>query len=472
VSWAIQVNHVSKLYRLGRGHKPRFDNVSDAVIDRMLATAEKLTGGASRKLLPARIQAAPVEIQSEHMLLDEEQFEGAPQGSFWALRDVSFRVDEGQRVGIVGRNGSGKSTLLKILSRITAPSDGEFKYRGRLISLLEIGTGFHPDLTGRENVYLNAKINGLGERQIRAAFDEIVEFSELGMQIDTPIKRYSSGMYMRLAFSVAAHLNSEILVVDEVLAVGDSGFQKKCVMKMLEIGNSGRTLLFVSHDMDAIKKICSTALELSHGRVVKQEELGAPPSLAAEIQAEEEMAKGAGLLSVATAIAGYTLKGGLRAERTYLAEEMPHFDSGRIYLRRVVAHGAESPEPQTIYRADEDVRLEVEVEAMPGVAGCHARIDIFSNTGRLMVSSAIQDLAFPDAGGGRFTIACRIPQPLLNAGTFTLSVVLQDLEDLRAACTAVEAIHLQVSPIEPEPPLPPLPDAPLAPPFDWKSAKA
>ena len=182
-----------------------------------------------------------------------------------ALNNVSFDVQEGEILGIIGRNGAGKSTLLKILSRVTAPTKGSVKIRGRVASLLEVGTGFHPDLTGRENIYLNGAILGMTKKEIRLKFDEIVDFAEIEKFVDTPVKRYSSGMYVRLAFAVAAHLEPEILIVDEVLAVGDAGFQKKCLGKMGDVAKAGRTVLFVSHNMAAVKNLCSKAILLQNG---------------------------------------------------------------------------------------------------------------------------------------------------------------------------------------------------------------
>ena len=187
--------------------------------------------------------------------------------SFWALKDISFEVQPGEAIGIVGRNGAGKSTLLKILSRITKPSTGHARLRGRVGSLLEVGTGFHPELTGRENIYLNGSLLGMKGREIAAKFDEIVTFAEVERFIDTPVKRYSSGMYTRLAFAVAAHLEPEILVVDEVLAVGDAEFQKKCLNKMGTVASHGRTVLFVSHNMGAVQTLCRRGVLLSGGRL-------------------------------------------------------------------------------------------------------------------------------------------------------------------------------------------------------------
>jgi lipopolysaccharide transport system ATP-binding protein len=187
---------------------------------------------------------------------------------FWALRDVSFEVQRGEVIGIIGRNGAGKSTLLKILSRIVAPTEGTARLRGRVASLLEVGTGFHPELTGRENIYLNGSMLGMRKTEIDRKFDEIVAFSEIEEFLDTPVKRYSSGMYVRLAFAVAAHLEPEILIVDEVLAVGDHGFQKKCLGKMHDVATGdGRTILFVSHNMGALSQLCKHGVLLENGRV-------------------------------------------------------------------------------------------------------------------------------------------------------------------------------------------------------------
>ena len=191
----------------------------------------------------------------------------ATREEFWALRDVSFEVNEGEVVGVIGRNGAGKSTLLKVLSRITDPSVGSARIEGRVASLLEVGTGFNPELTGRENIYLNGCILGMSRREIDRKFDAIVEFSEIEKFLDTPVKRYSSGMYVRLAFAVAAHLDPEILIVDEVLAVGDVAFQNKCLGRMKRAAGEGRTVLFVSHNMSAVQKLCSRAVVLKDGRV-------------------------------------------------------------------------------------------------------------------------------------------------------------------------------------------------------------
>jgi lipopolysaccharide transport system ATP-binding protein len=187
---------------------------------------------------------------------------------FWALKNISFELNEGDILGVVGKNGAGKSTLLKILSKITSPTAGHIKIKGKLASLLEVGTGFHPELTGRENIFLNGAMLGMSKSEINAKFDEIVDFSAITEFIDTPVKRYSSGMYIRLAFAVAAHLSADIIIVDEVLAVGDAEFQKKCIGKMREVSQSGRTLIFVSHNMASIKSLCTKGLVLTNGTML------------------------------------------------------------------------------------------------------------------------------------------------------------------------------------------------------------
>jgi lipopolysaccharide transport system ATP-binding protein len=236
----IEVKGVSKKYRLGKLGMTSFREEFTRVFDRLRGNSAALPGQAE-----------------------------ASSTDFWALQDVSFDVEPGQVIGVIGRNGAGKSTLLKILSRITEPTLGEIKIKGRLASLLEVGTGFHPELSGRDNIYLNGAILGMRKSEIARKFDEIVEFSEIGKFIDTPVKRYSSGMYVRLAFAVAAHLEPEILVIDEVLAVGDAAFQQKCLGKMQNVASSeGRTILFVSHHMAAMRRLCQSCVVMEKGRNV------------------------------------------------------------------------------------------------------------------------------------------------------------------------------------------------------------
>src|SRR5215216_7434296 len=247
---AVQAQGVGKLYHLGqgRGH----DTLRD-LLGEMISVPFRRRGPSK----PGR-STKPDELSQPH-----------GDGQLWALRDVSFDVRHGEVVGIIGANGAGKSTLLKILSRITEPTSGRIEIRGRLGSLLEVGTGFDPELTGRENIYLNGAILGMKRSEIQRRFDEIVEFSEVRRFIDTPVKRYSSGMYMRLAFAVAAHLETDILIVDEVLAVGDASFQKKCLGKMNEVARGGRTVLFVSHNMGTIQGLCSSAMYFRGGELLE-----------------------------------------------------------------------------------------------------------------------------------------------------------------------------------------------------------
>ncbi len=241
----VTVQNLSKQYRLGRAFR-RTENF--------------------REFLTRKVSAPLRAIRHSTGTTSPE----AQPDTFWALRDINFDVEQGDVVGIIGRNGAGKSTLLKILSRITDPTEGSVLLRGRMASLLEVGTGFHPELTGRENVFLNGAILGMRRAEIVSRFDEIVAFAEVEKFLDTPVKHYSSGMYVRLAFAVAAHLNPEILVVDEVLAVGDIAFQRKCLGKMTEVSRGGRTVLFVSHNMAAVENLCRRGIVLDRGRLVFQ----------------------------------------------------------------------------------------------------------------------------------------------------------------------------------------------------------
>ncbi len=466
MTWAIQVEGLSKLYRLGRGHTQKFDSFYQVVTDAGLAIVERISGGRSRRFLPERVVARPGEIQSEHLVLSAQQFEGAPEGHFWALRDVSLRIEEGQRVGIIGRNGSGKSTLLKIISRITRPTEGKFSFRGHVVSLLEVGTGFHPDLSGRENIFINAKINGMSDQQIRRRFDEIVDFSELGVQIDTPIKRYSSGMYMRLAFSVAAHLESEILVVDEVLAVGDAGFQRKCLDKMLEIGNSGRTLLFVSHDMDAVRKLCSSAIEISHGRVLSETRLERPSGG----REKGDMQPGAGQQSVAAAIADYSLERKMRSERVWNEAEPPTSIRASISVLRVALEDS-AGQVRGEFAPDEEISVLLTVRTALRIAACDFRLDIATVTGRSLLSAPGQINWTAANAGETQLVRCRIPAAFFNPGAFRLSFSASDPANPSDECTLRDVLDLVVRPA-PGMDATAYPDAPLAPAFVWSARPA
>ncbi len=256
---AISVRSLSKRYRLGGINR-------HTLVDEATYWWHKLRGKDPREHFHKIGHSATERRRVEAETRDDKDF--------WALRDVSFDVRPGEVVGVIGRNGAGKSTLLKILTRITEPTAGEITLNGRVASLLEVGTGFHPELTGRENIYMNGAILGMKRREIAAKFDEIVEFSEIAKFIDTPVKRYSSGMYVRLAFAVAAHLEPEILLVDEVLAVGDAAFQAKCIGKMGEVAKQGRTVLFVSHQLAAVENLCGRCLYLDQGSVAAYDETG------------------------------------------------------------------------------------------------------------------------------------------------------------------------------------------------------
>lgn len=247
---AIRVNRLAKQYRIGK--RERYRTLRDTITDALTAPLRKARSLAARQ--PATGDKA--------------------SDLFWALDDVSFEVSRGEVVGIVGRNGAGKSTLLKVLSRITEPTRGRLEIHGRVGSLLEVGTGFHPELTGRDNIFLNGAILGMRKAEVTTKFDEIVAFAEVDRFIDTPVKHYSSGMYMRLAFAVAAHLEPEVLLVDEVLAVGDAKFQKKCLGKIDQVARHGRTVLFVSHNMVAVQNLCNHAIWLSSGRLVDYGDTG------------------------------------------------------------------------------------------------------------------------------------------------------------------------------------------------------
>jgi lipopolysaccharide transport system ATP-binding protein len=241
---AIRVENLSKQYRIGKKQES-YKTLRDTLTDIAVAPLRAIRSGLAKEGRPCDNGG----------------------NAIWSLKNVSFEVKRGETVGVIGRNGAGKSTLLKILSRITEPTEGWAEIRGRVGSLLEVGTGFHPELTGRENTYLNGAILGMRREEIDRKFDEIVEFAEVGKFIDTPVKHYSSGMHLRLAFAVAAHLEPEILLIDEVLAVGDMAFQKRCLGKMEEVAAAGRTVLFVSHNLGAVKELCQSCIVLNDGRL-------------------------------------------------------------------------------------------------------------------------------------------------------------------------------------------------------------
>jgi len=304
---------------------------------------------------------------------------------FWALKDVSFDVYPGESVGIIGRNGAGKSTLLKILSKITPPSNGSIISRGRIASLLEVGTGFHSELSGRENIYLNGSILGLKKAEINKQFDAIVDFSGVEKFLDTPLKHYSSGMQLRLAFAVAAHLDPEILIVDEVLAVGDAEFQKKCIGKMGEVSKSGRTILFVSHHMGAVQQLCNRALLLSNGALV------------AEGKVNEILH--------------------LYSRHNKMANRFYHNECDKeVYLKSILILG-ESQEPQTEFTIDDDIYVVVEISSQ--------KIDLSRYTLLISVLDSLKRKVFSNQcvilNG---SIALKINKRFLVRGLYSLQVLI------------------------------------------------
>ncbi|MEN6531285.1 MAG: ABC transporter ATP-binding protein [Anaerolineaceae bacterium] len=319
----------------------------------------------------------------------------------WALRDVNFEVKRGQALGIIGRNGAGKSTLLKVLSRVTDPTEGYGELRGRVGSLLEVGTGFHPELTGRENIFLNGAILGMHKKEIEARFDEIVAFSEVEKFIDTPVKRYSSGMYLRLAFAVAAHLEPEILVVDEVLAVGDADFQRKCLGKMGDVANSGRTVLFVSHNMSAILRLTQDSIVLDKGKVL----LRAPSSEAVDFYLNRGLSK--------------------LGERFWEEDEVPASSAPfRPLAIRILDKAGQISDS---VRSVDPIRIEIDYELTEDVTGLRVGCYLFTTRGEPIFTSFDTDSEelfkeYTARPKGIYTSRCIIPPDILNEGRFLLGV--------------------------------------------------
>ena len=377
----IAVDAVSKRYRLGRLWRGPYQPVVRLARRMRNACRRAWTSDTADADVPPETHRSP-----------------AASDTLWALRDVSFTVARGEVLGLIGRNGAGKSTLLKILSRIAPPSSGRITMRGRVASLLEVGTGFHPELTGRDNVYLNGAILGMTRSEIRGRFDQIVEFAGVERFLDTPVKRYSSGMYVRLAFAVAAHLEPEILIVDEVLAVGDVAFQQKCLGKMHDIAESGRTVLFVSHNMSAISHFCSRAILLDSGRLIDE---GEPTTVVARYVAENFVAQ--------------------------RQREFQRNPSARMQIRGIALRGEpEGPgglllrtEPfeVTVYYDVGEPTLMPEVTVMleraDGVAVCHTR------------DLDCERVTEPRREPGSYETRVRFPGGLLNAGCYTIRVRIQ-----------------------------------------------
>lgn len=327
---------------------------------------------------------------------DNDRSKKGASDHVWALQDISFKLNEGEVLGIVGKNGAGKSTMLKLLSRVTAPTRGEIKAKGRIASLLEVGTGFHPELTGRENIFLNGSILGMRKAEIHSKFDEIVAFSGVERYIDTPVKRYSSGMYVRLAFAVAAHLEPEIMIVDEVLAVGDAEFQRKCIGKMKDASGNGRTILFVSHNMVALRSLCTRAILLEQGKLTYSGEPG----------------------DVIGRYLGRSSDGGDEACHVFTSViEVP----GKIKIHeiRAVQDGKEKGKPLAI---EEPIFLEIDTEI-----NAANRIDFTfqfrdEEGNMLFVSGSGMDESFT-SGSGEKTIRCTIPGNFFNSGKVNLNLL-------------------------------------------------
>jgi lipopolysaccharide transport system ATP-binding protein len=329
------------------------------------------------------------------------EFADGGEDVFWALRDVNFEVNQGEVIGLIGRNGAGKSTLLKILSRITEPTAGEIRMRGRVSSLLEVGTGFHPELTGRENIFLNGAILGMRRGEIRKKFDAIVDFSEVGKFLDTPVKRYSSGMYVRLAFAVAAHLDPEILIVDEVLAVGDAAFQKKCLGKMNDVMKQGRTILFVSHSMEAVAGLCTSTVLMRGGRNSEK-------------------------LSVEEGVKQYLGLGGDE-------DDVPLRDKPRQQHRKrdpiftgLTIRGKDGGK---MIKAGEPVSFDVEMTDLHEPGDMTLGVAVWNEKNQRVVlfhSVYHSNKTFRGAAGGVKRVTCEVPSLPLTPGTYWVELVLTD----------------------------------------------
>jgi lipopolysaccharide transport system ATP-binding protein len=375
---AISVKNIGKQYKIGAAEsKFRYNMLRDVIVDTVSA--------------PIRLVKAMVGKS------DRRQ----NQNFVWALKDVSFDLEEGKVLGIVGRNGAGKSTLLKILSRVTEPTVGAVSVRGRVGSLLEVGTGFHPELTGRENIYMNGAILGMKRAEIDSKFDEIVDFSEVTQYIDTPVKRYSSGMYLRLAFAVAAHLEPEILVVDEVLAVGDAEFQKKCLGKMGDVAQQGRTVLFVSHNMSAILRLTQEAIVLNKGQLVMR----APTQEAVDFY-----------LSSGQAQAG---------QRVWDVEDVPAASAPfRPISLKIMNRSGKAVDT---VRSAEPVTVEFEYQLDAPVTGLRVGMYLSTMRGEYVLTSFDTDAPnlfekFDSRSSGRYISRAEIPADIFNEGRYTIGV--------------------------------------------------
>ncbi|MBA3044807.1 MAG: ABC transporter ATP-binding protein [Euryarchaeota archaeon] len=383
----IEVKNLSKLYLLGKTQYNQ--RLTESITNTIMHPIQAIKGATAKK---------------------EE---------FWALKDISFKVEKGEIVGIIGRNGAGKSTLLKVLSQITFPTEGEVVLRGRVGSLLEVGTGFHPELTGRENIYLNGRILGMKKKEIEDKFKDIVKFAEIDKFLDTPVKRYSSGMYVRLAFAVAAHLDPEILIVDEVLAVGDAQFQKKCLGKMKDVSQEGRTVLFVSHNMAAVSTLCNKGILLDAGKIISEG-------------------------FVDDIINSYIEKGketlGERVWKDF--NTAPGDDVVRLKSVQIISDG----EVTDNVRIDKDVLVEFEFWNKKPGALISSSIHLLDRMGvGVLASSNMRSASLNDDGWfgrqhpvGLFKTSCKIPANFLNEGQYFINVII--LTDVMNARLKVDEV--------------------------------
>jgi lipopolysaccharide transport system ATP-binding protein len=343
---------------------------------------------------------------------------GESDEEFWALKDVSFDVEPGEVVGIIGRNGAGKSTLLKILSRITPPTSGQVTIDGRVGSLLEVGTGFHPELTGRENIFMNGSILGMTRREIQRKFDEIVDFSEIEKFLDTPVKRYSSGMYVRLAFAVAAHLEPEILIVDEVLAVGDAEFQKKCLGKMEDVAGRGRTVLFVSHNMNSVVRLCGRGVLLSEGRVAT---LGDAEAVVARYLAQHH-----------------------QAERVWNdPDQAPGDDIVRLRSVRVCTSDGQLVDAPTL---DAALQILVEYDVLADGHVLVPNLHFFTGDGTCILVSHECERSWHGRAKprGRYVSRALVPAHLLNTGWLQIGAAITTYRPFVVHCYERDSVLLQV----------------------------
>ncbi len=389
---AIRVENLSKHYRIG---VERHDTLRDALSDFRLGILD-----FGRKSPKSKI-ANP---KSEE---------------FWALRDVSFEVQRGEVVGVIGRNGAGKSTLLKILSRITEPTTGFVELHGRVGSLLEVGTGFHPELTGRENIYLNGAILGMKRTEIARKFDEIVAFSEIEKFLDTPVKRYSSGMYVRLAFAVAAHLEPEILLVDEVLAVGDAAFQKKCLGKMGDIAGEGRTVLFVSHNMAAVLELCTHAIVLQSG--------------------EMALSKSDKFLSID--FYSKTVINGL--VNLDIGERLDRSGSGKLRFTEVTFHRSNG-EPLSVLTCGQFLRIRLHYSCLKLLHDVSVSISFGAHAGenKILLWTSLLDANYKEVNGSGY-FECIVPRLPLFPGTYFVSIYCQSGLEILDWIREVKMVEIQ-----------------------------